>query len=112
VFDVVKRIDELARAGQTGEANASRSGRRRVGKLVNVRVEAGKLVGDLAYNPKTDIGRQLRWWSENMPDAIGLSHNAIGQGETVDDVFVVEKIVSVRSVDLVADPATTSGLFQ
>ena len=41
---------------------------------------------------------------------IGLSHNAIGEGDTQNGVVVVRRLVKVRSVDVVSDPATTNGL--
>ncbi|MGE3804159.1 MAG: hypothetical protein AB7K24_05755 [Gemmataceae bacterium] len=92
---------------------AARGLRERFGKLLQVRNEAGSLRGDLHYNPKHPLAEAVRWWAENQPDAIGLSHNATGTGHTeADGTFVVDKIVSVRSVDIVADPATTRGLFE
>jgi hypothetical protein len=48
-----------------------------------------------------------------MPESYGLSHNAHGEGEeNADGIFVVRKILDVRHVDLVADPATTRGLAE
>lgn len=47
-----------------------------------------------------------------MPDAFGLSHNAQGEGDEKDGIFVVSKIVEVRHVDVVADPATTKSLSE
>jgi hypothetical protein len=41
-----------------------------------------------------------------------FSHNVEAVVRRENDKAVVEKIVSVRSVDLVADPATTAGLFE
>ncbi len=84
----------------------------RFGKLVNVRSDDDGLVADLVYNPRHPLAETIRYFAENMPELVGLSHNAIGEGRTDSDgVFVVTKIVKVRSVDLVADPATTVGLF-
>lgn len=92
--------------------NSSRSARDRFAKLKNVRVEADGLRGDLRYNPKMAWAEAFAWWAKNEPDMVGLSHNAIGEGEHKDGVFVVDKIVEVRSVDIVADPATTQGLYE
>jgi hypothetical protein len=50
--------------------------------------------------------------AERMPDAFGLSHNAQGEGDEKDGIFVVSKIVEVRHVDVVADPATTKSLSE
>lgn len=96
-----------------GNPNGSRGLLDRFGRLSNVRVEGDCLRGDLKYNPKHPAAEAVAWWAENDPGAIGLSHNAVGSGESdKDGVFVVEKIVAVRSVDLVADPATTKGLYE
>lgn len=95
-----------------GNPASSRRIKERFGWLQNVRVDDQGVWGDLAFNPKKAIAEEIRWWAENRPDAIGLSHNAIGQGETRNGIFVVEKIVSVRSVDVVADPASTRGLYE
>jgi hypothetical protein len=43
---------------------------------------------------------------------VGLSHDAVGTGYTKDGVFQVQKVIEVKSVDIVADPATTQGLFE
>jgi hypothetical protein len=90
---------------------ASRRVKDRFGKLTDVRFEGGQLRGNLHYNPRHRMAETVKWWAENDPSAIGLSHNAVGQGKTdAGGVFVVDKILSVRSVDLVADPATTTGI--
>lgn len=93
-------------------ASESRKFEDRFGKLVNVRMDGEDPVADLRYNPKHPLAETAKWWAENEPDCLGLSHNAVGQGHDENGVFVVEKIVAVRSVDLVADPATTKGLYE
>jgi hypothetical protein len=90
--------------------HASRAYRDRFGKLENITVNEQGMFGDLRFNPEHADAKSVRWFAENMPDALGLSHNATGQGHDEAGIFVVEKIVAVRSVDLVADPATTRGL--
>lgn len=84
----------------------------RFGKLQNIRVESDGMRGDLRYNPHHPMAPVVKWFAENMPDVLGLSHNAVGVTSQRDGVTVVERIVAVRSVDLVADPATTKGLFE
>jgi hypothetical protein len=96
----------------TNNPHASRSYRDRFGKLENITVEEDGLFGSLRFNPEHAEARSVLWFAENMPDALGLSHNATGQGHDEAGTFVVEKIVAVRSVDLVADPATTRGLLE
>jgi hypothetical protein len=81
------------------------------GFLENVRLEGGGIVGDLRYDPAHPKAASVTWWAAHSPNLVGLSHNAVGTGKTQDGVFVVEKIHSVRSVDLVCEPATTGGLF-
>jgi hypothetical protein len=68
--------------------------------------------GNIHYNPKHPFAEQFAWLAKNKPSLIGLSHDAVGQGRTENGVFIVEKVISVKSVDLVADPATTKGLFE
>lgn len=91
----------------------SRSVFDRLGWLSNCRAEADGIYGDLHYNPKHPYAEQLVWWAKNNPSKVGLSHNAIGTGkERPDGVLEVTKIVEVKSVDLVADPATVKGLYE
>jgi len=85
----------------------------RIGSIRNVHVEPDGLYGDLIANPKHALFEQLAWDARNCPGAVGLSHNI--QGRTTrrsDGIVVVEEITRVQSVDLVADPATTRGLFE
>lgn len=84
----------------------------RFGKLVGVHMEGDGLRGDLLYNPEHPAAKPFAWYAKHMPEAVGLSHNAVGEGRQEGATFVVETIHSVRSVDLVAEPATTKGLFE
>ncbi|GAB6164268.1 hypothetical protein JCM19992_02680 [Thermostilla marina] len=92
---------------------AARDYRDRLGRIRNVRfVEEEGLFGDLHFNPKHPVAAQLAWDAEHAPENVGLSHHVSAvvrrKGETVE----VEAIEQVLSVDLVADPATTDGLFE
>jgi hypothetical protein len=90
---------------------ASRSYYDRFGKLHNIKYVEGKgLFGDLHYNKKHRAAEQFEYDVEHDPSNLGLSHNASGQATSGGDL--VESITEVRSVDLVADPATTMGLFE
>ena len=88
----------------------------RFGVLESVAYKSGSNPGiyaDLKYNPKHTLAEQIIWAAENDPGSVGLSHNASvrispGQGGRK----TVESIDAVRSVDLVADPATTNGIFE
>lgn len=87
--------------------------RDRLGIVRNVRVVAGNgLFGDLHYNPSHPLAEQLAWDAENSPENVGLSHNVLAKTRRDRDGVVVEAIQRVQSVDLVADPATTAGLFE
>jgi hypothetical protein len=95
------------------QADDSRSAYDRFGKLENVRfVENEGLFGDLFFLKSHPMAERICEAAERMPDMFGLSHNADGDGETRDGVFVVEKIIGVRHVDVVADPATTKSLSE
>ena len=94
------------------EGNARRSYRDRLGRLTGIQVREDGLYGDLVLNPKHDVADQLMWDAEHAPENVGFSHDARGKTSTRGGKTIVEEIRSVRSVDLVADPATTAGLFE
>lgn len=68
--------------------------------------------GDLRYNPRHPFAPQFAWLVKNNPSLVGMSHDAIGTGRNENGVFIVEKVTEIKSVDIVADPATTKGLFE
>jgi hypothetical protein len=85
----------------------------RIGTIRGVTMRADEgLFGDFHFNPKHALAEQLVWDAEHSPENVGFSHNVearvVRRGERV----VVEAITRVQSVDLVADPATTRGLFE
>lgn len=85
----------------------------RFGLIKNVRLLPGEgLFGDFHFNPKHSLAEQFLWDAENSPENVGFSHNVESVVARKDGRQLVEKIESVRSVDLVADPATTCGLFE
>jgi hypothetical protein len=96
-----------------GNPTAPRDYQDRIGVIRNVafRAESG-LFGDLYYNPEHALAGQLEWDAEHSPESVGLSHNVLAQTAKHDRRIVVEGITQVLSVDLVADPATTRGLFE
>lgn len=86
------------------------------GCLKNARfVEDKGIFADHHFNPKHETANQYLWDAENSPNSLGFSHIAAlrfakkldAQGRKV-----VEEIGQVLSVDLVAEPATTKGLFE
>ncbi|GEM_PF-1523358 len=84
----------------------------RLGCLRNVRATADGLFGDLYFNPHHPLADQLAWDAEHAPENVGLSHNVQARTRRYGDQVIVEAIESVTSVDLVADPATTRGLYE
>lgn len=95
-----------------GLESGPRAYRDRIGRIENVRVATDGLFGDLRFNPEHPLAKQLVWDAEHAPENLGLSHNAQGRGRRDGEAFLIEEITAVRSVDLVADPATTRGLFE
>ncbi len=94
-------------------ALAPRDYQDRLGVIRRVRLRSGEgLYGDLHFNPKHSLAEQLVWDAENNPRNVGFSHNVLARLSRKGEVAVVEEITRVQSVDLVADPATTQGLFE
>jgi hypothetical protein len=92
---------------------SSRSYRDRFGSFKNVRfVEGDGLRGDFKYNKKHSVAEQFEYDVENDPENCGFSHNATGPLVKRGGSLVCESIEAVRSVDLVADAATTASLFE
>lgn len=92
---------------------APRGYRDRLGVVKNVELRPGEgLFGTLVFNPKHALAEQLVWDAQHAPENVGLSHNVLARTAWDQGHEVVEAIDRVQSVDLVADPATTSGLFE
>lgn len=94
-------------------APAPRDYRDRLGMIRHVvfRPEEG-LFADLRFNPKHPLAEQLAWDAEHCPENVGLSHHVEARLGRREGQTVVEAILRVHSVDVVADPATTQGLFE
>src|SRR4051812_10008196 len=85
----------------------------RLGIVRGVEFRTGEgLFGDLHFNPKHLLSEQLVWDAEHAPQNVGMSHNVLARTKRDGDETVVEAITKVQSIDLVADPATTSGLYE
>lgn len=82
------------------------------GWLEAIELKADGLYGDLHFLKSHPMAGRVCEVAERNATLLGLSHNAEGSGQVVEGVFVVEEITEVRSVDVVADPATTRGLFE
>jgi hypothetical protein len=85
----------------------------RLGVVRGVQFRTGEgLFGDLHFNPKHALSEQLVWDAEHAPQNVGMSHNVLARTSRSGDETVVETITKVQSIDLVADPATTNGLYE
>jgi hypothetical protein len=83
----------------------------RLGTIKDPRLENGRIYGDYFYNPEHEDAKKLVWAAKNDPDFGGFSPNHETEGhEEPDGIWVVHRITSVRSVDLVAEPATNRNL--
>lgn len=89
-----------------------RSAYDRIGWLEGVEIREDGLYANLHLLTSHELTPKILEAAEKNSNLFGLSHNALGEGENVDGVFVVGRITEVLSVDLVADPATTHGLFE
>ena len=96
-----------------GNPNGPRDYQDRIGTIRSVAVRPGEgLFGDFYFNPKHVLAEQLMWDAEHAPESVGFSHNVEARMGRRGERVVVEAITRVQSVDLVADPATTRGLFE
>lgn len=84
----------------------------RLGCFRNPRLQEDGIYADLHYLKSHAMADKLAEAAERMPHILGFSHNAEGAGQFIEGVWVIEKIEKLNSVDLVADPATTNGLFE
>ncbi len=96
-----------------GSPLAPRDYQDRIGVIRGAVLKPGEgLFGDLHFNPKHMLAEQLAWDAEHAPENVGFSHNVQARTSRRDDCLLVEEITRVQSVDLVADPATTRGLYE
>jgi hypothetical protein len=96
-----------------GNPTSPRDYQDRIGTIHQVTVRPGEgLFGDFHFNPKHTLAEQLIWDAEHAPENVGFSHNVEARVGRRGERVVVEAITRVQSVDLVADPATSRGLFE
>jgi hypothetical protein len=96
-----------------GHPLAPRDYQDRLGVVRGVQFRRGEgLFGDLHFNPRHALSEQLVWDAEHAPQNVGMSHNVLARTKQLGEETVVEAITKVQSIDLVADPATTSGLYE
>lgn len=91
-------------------ATGQRDVRDLIGLFSGPRCTGGKVFADLkVLSCQKDF---LFGLAEQMPAAAGMSINAQGRAFAKDGKQFVEEITALHSVDLVAEPATTSSLFE
>ena len=96
-----------------GKLPGTRDYRDRIGSIRNVRLQPDEgLFADFHFNPKHALAEQLVWDAEHAAENVGFSHNVRAKTSRRGEQVQVEEILKVESVDLVADPATTQGLFE
>lgn len=89
----------------------SRTFQERFGKLENVRfVKGSGLYGNVRYLAEDPYTPKFLEAAEDMPDVVGMSHNADGEERIRNGEPVIERLIKVRHVDIVADAATVRGL--
>lgn len=98
---------------QSDESSSDRDVADVMGDIRNVRYTGDGLRGDLYLLPSHKMTPLIVEAAKVMPRAYGLSHNVSDwDGHYEGGTYVVTAIREVESVDLVADPATTKGLFE
>jgi hypothetical protein len=83
-----------------------------IGWLEGVEVKADGVYGNLHIVKAHAMANSMFEIAERKPDRLGLSHNASGVTSQNKGKTVVESIESVRSVDIVQNPATNNSLFE
>lgn len=84
----------------------------RWGVLRNARYADGSVYADLHYLKNHPMTPQLIEAADRFPDTFGLSHDAAGDEQVIDGERRVIELFEIRSVDVVAEPATNNGLFE
>ena len=97
---------------QTRDMGEPRNVQDLIGEHKNVRVVGDRTISDLHLINNQTVREHVLPIVESKPHLAGNSIVARGKMVKADDgIMDVEKILAVRSVDLVAEPATTSGIF-
>lgn len=84
----------------------------RIGWFTNVRATPEGVFGDFNVLVSDPLSAKIFEAAERNPRLFAMSHNAYGSGKVIDGWFVIDKIISVDSVDLVADGGTNVSLFE
>jgi hypothetical protein len=85
---------------------------KRIGQWRDPVIKPDGVYGDLHVLKSHPMAAVVFEMAERMPDVIGVSHNSEGDADLREGKYVVSRIHQVHSADLVAEPATTRGLFE
>lgn len=78
----------------------------RFGETCNVRLTESGIYGDVKFNPKHPRAEQVLFDIENNTSKVGFSPDHYGDGPMRNGRRIVESISRVKSIDIVANPAT------
>lgn len=95
---------------ESGKLPAERDVKDKIGYVTNPSYRDGKGVfGDLVLNEKHSYYESVKWWADNAPHKIGMSHIASLTYDATENAMT--KVNKVHSVDFVGFASTTNGLF-
>ncbi len=77
---------------------------------ISFKEDSGLWAKSLTLNPKNTQYEAVRWFAQNAPNQLGLSHSV--EATLNRSEGIVTEISSVESCDLVSAPATTGGMFE
>ncbi len=83
-----------------------------IGSLRSVQADQDGLHGDFHLNMGHKLAPSVLWMAEHDAQSAGFSHCVTARTSRRGGKTIIEEITKVCSVDLVADPATTNGLFE
>lgn len=94
------------------DLSAPRDVRDRFGRVISRTVEDDGIYGDVQFNPKHEYAETFLWNAENSPESCGMSpvYAPSKTSRSRNGKLLVESVRAVSSIDLVADPATTTSL--
>jgi hypothetical protein len=95
------------------DGKRSRTVEEKFGAIRNVEVREDGIYGDIRYLSTHPMTARVLEAAEEFPEAFGMSHAAQLKGKFGGDgVFEVDHIPAVRSVDIVCEPGTVTGLHE
>jgi len=105
-------MNHLGKGGAGADLHGNPLVQAGIGWLENAHVRPDGVFADLHVLKSNPSAEMVFEAAERNPNRFGLSHHAYGKAFNRGGKTVIESIQSVRSVDLVQNPAATSGLFE